>query len=533
MIKNILLPENFRGYYLFPKRVIGFYVDDYHVSAAQVFLKGDKAIVEHVIHETVAPVEGLSNEERVSATITSILDRVGKYDAIYTALPSSQVIFKTLKLPFLDYEQIRMVVHFEVEPLLPFSLDQAVIDFIVTKQFPEENSSEIIVAAVQKSVVAEHFAFFDHVPGGPEKIGIDLFGLYGLYQKIPSYMGLEGGVALIDTGVRSTRVAFIQNGQLKAVRVLLKGSEDFVTRIAMVTGRTHDEIRGRMASEGVTQPEDKVFYDAVTKELQSFLASVQFTLGSFASRENQQGISRFILSGAGTHIAGINEFITQQTGVASEYFQISQLFVNKKIELKKTRMLEGADLMSLGAALPSTTTQDFNLLPEDVSAVRDNMLLGKQVITAAVFVVALFASFFVFSFMQTRSMRQELEASQEEAAEALRKVVEIPEDETDFDEIVSVASRAVNKEENMWFPFSAQSQFLRYLLELHMLDKEGLGLEVERVAMTKDSMSLKAKVKDYEAIAPLEQALKKSKLFRYESSIQKPDFSIKIGLSRS
>ncbi len=533
MIKNILIPESFKGYYIFPKRIVGFYVDDMHISATQVYLKGDKTIVEQVVHETVRQDEGVSYEERVGRTVTSILERVGKYDTIHTVLPSSQVIFKTLKLPFLDYEQIKMVVHFEVEPLLPFSLDQAVIDFIVTKQFPEENSSEIIVAAIQKSVVAEHFAFFEHVQGGPENIGIDLFGLYGLYQKIPSYMGAEGGVALVDTGARSTRVAFIHNGQLKAIRVLSKGSSDFITNVSMVTGRSYDEVQQLITAHGLMNQEDSAVHAALAQELKSFLSNVQFTLGSFASRENQQSISRFILSGTGTQIAGINEFITEQTGIPCEYFQIAQLFVNKKIELKKTRMLDVADLVSFGAALPSPITQDFNLLPVDVVAARDTTLLTKQLILALSCVCLMFVSLYVYSFLQVRMMRQELESSQEEVIEVLRKVVTIPTDEEGFDDVVAAAEKAVNKEENMWYPFSAQSQFLRYLLELHTLDKEGLGLDVERVTMTKDAMTLKAKVKDFNAVIALEQELRKSKIFRYNDSIQKTDFTIKIGLNRS
>lgn len=532
MIKNVLIPESFRGYYLFPKRIVGFSIDDQHVYATQVYLKGDKTTVEHVFHEVIAPEEGVSYEERVGKTVKAILDRSGKYDAVHTVLPSSQVIFKTLKLPFLDYEQIKMVVHFEVEPLLPFALDQAVIDFVVTKQFPEEKSSEIIVAAVQMSAVAEHFAYFNAVPGGPETIGIDLFGLYGLYQKIPSYMGLEGGVALLDIGVRSTRVAFIHNGQLKAVRVLSVGSGDFVTRISAALGKTYEETKDMMITHGVARHDDQTFYDALTRELKSFLSNIQFTLGSFAAGQTQQPLVRFVLSGVGSQIAGINELVTQHTGVACEHFQITQLFANKKFELK-ARMLDMADLVSVGAAVPAPITQDFNLLPLDVSATRDTTLLLKQTVVALVCIGTIFISLFVHNYLQERMVRQEILSSQDEVVEELRKIVDIPTDEQNFDEIVSLAQKAVNKEENMWFPFSAQSQFLRYLLELHTLDQEGLGLDVERVAITKDSMTLKAKVKDFNAVIALEQELRKSKLFRYEDTIQKTDFTVKIGLNRS
>jgi Tfp pilus assembly PilM family ATPase len=532
MIKNVLLPESWKGYYLFSKRIVGFYVEAHHVWATQVYLKGDKITVENVFHEIITSQEGVTHEESVSKAVSAILDRVGKYDVIHTMLPSSQVIFKTLRLPFLDYEQIKMVVHFEVEPLLPFSLDQAIIDFIVTKQFPEEKSSEIIVAAIQTSVVAEHFSYFDHVKGGPKSIGIDLFGLYALYQKIPTYVVLEGGVALLDIGVHSTRVAFINNGQLKAVRVLGQGSDDFLTRVSVAVNKTYDEVKDMAMTQGVTGQGDQAFHEALTRELQAFLSNVQFTLGSFAVGQVPQPIIRFIVSGSGAHITGLHEFVTHSTGIACEYFQISQLFANKKCELKTGRMIDLAYLISLSAALPAGITHDFNLLPSDVLAARETHLLTQQVSVALVFICTLFVSLFVHNFLQERMLRHEITASQDEVVEVMRKTVDIPADEQDFDEIVSLAQKAVNKEENMWFPFSAQSQFLRALLELHTLDKEGLGLEIERLMVTKDSMTLKAKVKDFNAVIALEQELRKSKLFRYEDTIQKTDFAVKIGLTR-
>ena len=53
-----------------------------------------------------------------------------------------------------------MVVNFEVEPLLPFATDDAVIDFIITKQNVAEKSSELLVTAVQKQYITQHLQLF-------------------------------------------------------------------------------------------------------------------------------------------------------------------------------------------------------------------------------------------------------------------------------------------------------------------------------------------------------------------------------------
>ena len=58
----------------------------------------------------------------------------------------------------------------------------------------------------------------------------------------------------------------------------------------------------------------------------------------------------------------------------------------------------------------------------------------------------------------------------------------------------------VNQEEKIWSAFSgsARSRFLEYLLELtSKIDKTSLGLDVEKLTITRETIILKAQVKDY------------------------------------
>ena len=352
MIKNILIPEHIGGYYIFAKRIVGFYVDASYVSATQVHLKGTRVTIEQVFHERIGANDELSYEERVALVVKDILGRVGHYNAVYTALPSSQIIFKTLRLPFTSYEKIKMVVKYEVESLLPFSLDEAVIDFIITKQFPDQGSAEIIVSAVQKSVVADHLSFFHQAGISPERIGVDLFALYSLYQRIPAYHSLAGNVALIDIGATATRIALINDGQLRFIRVLPQGVENFVSAVARATESSDQDAAHLITTFGLTKQDDKTYYDAITDTMSSFWDRVQFTLHSFVSQADQeQPVTKFVLTGTGATIVGFSDFVADKMHVACDLFQTTQLLADKQIQIKKNISLAGHDLISLGIAL--------------------------------------------------------------------------------------------------------------------------------------------------------------------------------------
>lgn len=533
MIKNVLIPEKIRNYYIFAKRIVGFYVDNSQITATKLYLNGSKARIEEIFQESIGDNPELSYEEKVGLVINDILKRAGKYDVVYSAMPSSQIIFKNLRLPFLTHEKIKMVVAYEVEPLLPFALDEAVIDFIITKQFPEDGSSEIIVAATQKSSIAEHISFFEQFGVSPKKIGVDLFALYGLYKKIPAYQSIVGGAALVDIGLNSTRVAFMQDGLLSAVRVLPKGVEDFIDAVSKACNLSKAEAKKTIHMFGLTKQDNQAYHKAINEALSLFWSNIQFTINSFSNKKDEQPVSRFILSGIGVQIAGLNDFVSDHSHVPCEHFQTTPLLFDKKLQVKGKLILSASHLTSLGVCLPSDITDQFNLLPVHMAVERDMSIITKQLIIGLFLLLAIFGLLIVNNFYQEGKLEAELSGSKQEVVNILKKNFAISKEDQDFDDVVENAQRAVTNEENVWAPFLAHSQFLKYLLELFSLDREGLGLEVERVSIAKDIMTLKAKVKDHAALSQLEKELSRSKLFNYRDSLQETDFTMKIPLARN
>src|SRR5579885_192676 len=182
IFQNIFVPEKIGSYYLFPKRIIGFDINKTHVYATQLLLKGRTITLEKTIEIPLEAGNTNNYDERASKAIATALEQVDKYDAIHTALSSSVAIFKELRLPFSDPNKIQMVIEFEVEPLLPFSVNDAVVDFIITKHLPEEKASEVLVAAVQKQHIVHHLQLFAQAGVNPDVVTLDLFALYGAFK---------------------------------------------------------------------------------------------------------------------------------------------------------------------------------------------------------------------------------------------------------------------------------------------------------------------------------------------------------------
>jgi len=537
MIKDVLIPEKLETYYIFPKRVIGFDIDKTNVAATKIYLSGSSTTVERCIDGKLELGNKLTHDEKVVNAIKNIAKLLGRYDEIYTAIPSSQAIFKSLRLPFLSYHKIKMVVNYEVEPLLPFSLDEALIDFIITNQNLEEKSSEIMVAAVQRSVVQEHVKLFQDAGISPSKVLVDIFSLYGLFKKIPAYSNFKEGVVLIDIGFSETKISYLYGGVLSFVRTLPKGVFSFAREFSQKSSISQQEAVEVIMRFGDQKTDDAKHNAAVDTVLASFFSDIRFTLQSFSSQiQDSPEIKKILLLGQGARILGIADFVTKFLDISCELFKTESLVEEKIITVKNALSIPRSNILSLGVALPSDVTDKFNLHSVGV-AQKEFMLIRKQLIVALLLIFFVFGMFFIHSFMQVRKLKYEVEASQNEAIAVLREKLNVPEEEESLEEVIDYSEQKVREQESVWGAFSKRDRatFLQCLLALtDALDRKGMGLDVKRIVISEadNRIEFSARVRNYEDLKSLEKRLRESKLFKSVESPEETEFTIKIDLAK-
>jgi len=540
MIKNILVPERVGDYYVFSKRIVGFDIDKTNVAATQIYLKGKSVTVERCVDEKLELGKQLTHNEKVVNTIKKIVSDLGKFDAIYTAIPSSQVVFKSLKFPFTSRSKIKMVIDYEVEPLLPFSLKDAVVDFVITSKNIEENSSEILVAAVQKSYIENHVKLFHDAGVHPKKVFVDLFALYSLYKKVPAYKDLNGGVALVDVGFSDTRIAYIYNGKLSFVRTLPNGIFAMAKTFANKYDITQPEAVEMLMRFGLEKNDDEQYKVATQSVFSSFWADIKFTLQTFASQLNNKSVvSQILMLGQGSNIPGISTFVEDTLSIPCHLFKIDSLVENKVVYVKNSLSIPRSNILSIAIALPSEITDDFNLFTTGDDAV-ESALFNKQVIMALVLSLIIVIVLIVHSAVQIGRLKNEINESEQQAIEELKSKIKIKiEEEGDeqetLDEVVEAAKAAVKNQETVWSAFSTSSRVstLKYLLALHdAVDIKDLGITVKsiRISHPDKKMIFKAQVRDLAALRKLEKALKKSKLLKKFEPQEDKVFEMKIAL---
>jgi hypothetical protein len=515
MIKNIFLPDKIGGYTVFAKRVVGLEIGKTVIHATQIYAKGRNTLVEKCVEEEITTGPLATTTDRTVQALKKIAAQLDSGAELHTTLSSSLVIFKEIRLPFLAHEKIAQTVAFEVEPLLPFPAHEAVVDFIVTKKNMQDQSSEILVAAVQKSAIEQHLALLALAGLKTSVITIDFFALYGLYKEINQYKDRPGSVALIDIGSASTRVAHIYNGQLRAIRSLNKG-------IDFLSGTAYSEKKEEGAESGIT----------------AFCKEIGFTLTSFTAQTVQGESVRTLISvDTDKNANALTALISKAVHVPYELFNTAALIDQKIVSTPTKKSIQGCSLISLSAALVMPAISAFNLLKEEFAPSRTALFI-KQALFGPLFGLLTIVALATYGIVERQYLKSEINELTQETIEALRQQFKrLPEkdegeknEEDTQDELDSLISRAqqeLAEDKKTWFAFSSQTRalFLKYLLELTTIAEQGdLGLVDDSISIADGVMILKARVKDEEAIQRLERELRQSSLFKNIDRQEVPDF---------
>lgn len=544
MIRDLFFPEQLGGYYFFNKRIVGFDIGKTHITATQILLKGRSVIIEKTITEKIDLNNGVDYLENVGDALKKVAQQCDAPYEIRTAFASSAALFKELRLPFIGRQQIAMTIDFEVEPLLPFSRDDAIVDFIVTAENSTEKSSDILVVATQKQHIAQQMELFQAAAIAPDVMCVDVFSLYSFYAKSIGYSTQPGAVVLVDMGSHTTTLLYVLDGKLRLIRSLSKGSSQLIKSVSETTQLPLHQVMEMIIRYGLEKEGDPIYHKALTQALELFWREIAFTIQSFVVQtESVDRPCTLLLFGGGSYLKGVAPWVTKLLKKQTELWDIDLAVHDCGIQIESKTGVSRAMVMSLSAALPLSPGADCSLLKKEFTSSVQASAFKKQFLTSCILVCLIFGSLITETIVQVSSLYTEIAASELEARSELKDVstgllsAEKFNDQANLDDLVEEEEALVKNEEKLWFSFAnpARTSFLKYLLELtSKIDKKGLGFTINKLTIADGMMTLDAQVKDRDALRILQKELQQSKLFIAVERQEDPTFkAMKIKLANA
>lgn len=523
MIKDIFIPERLGNYYIFPERIVGVDTTKSNLFTSQVYLYGKKITIEKNITRVLETGNG--SQERTVNGIQALFSELPAKPTVHIALPNSLAIFKTLKLPFTSYEKIKMVIGYELEPLLPFPISQATVDFIITHVDEKEKSAEVFAVAVSNQHIMEQVNLFVSAGVHPSVVTVDMVALYQLFKKFPTFAAQTAGkaIVLVDFNAHETRMAYVYDGRLKLIRTLAKGFLDQAKLIAKELNISTVQAVESIIRFGMEKNGDLKLERAIKNALDSYLKDFSFTLNSFTqlSQNQTNTIDTLLFTGEGAAIKGFTDYLTHALQIPCRQLDSNQLLSDPNIVIATpNKQVPLENFTSLATAFATLDEQPFNLLPRTVES-SDTSILLKQLIVAITLGALLIGLLFFGSWWQLSSMRNEARESAQESIEALKNIG-ITEEETpgispedELEDLLGKAQTLVANKKKLVAEFltSNKEYPLEYLLEFSKLDRDALGLYLKKLTITPDKIAMSGDVKTEPALRDLKQALSEISLF--------------------
>ena len=253
-------------------------------------------------------------ESTENALKTLLENDIYKNNVCIISLPVNNFSFRNIRLPFKDKKKITQTIPYEIEPLLPYPVDDLLIDYVITSQ---SDQSDIIAAAILKSNLRDLSQILNECQIEATVIDIDSVpvALKLLNSSIPTGCGL-----LLDVGTRNTSCIIFNEGKISHLRHYAFGGEEVTNAIAEKTEIRFDEAERRKKAFKSSESNE-----AIHGIYQKFLGEIKNTLQFITLKgELKSEISKIFLTGGGAIDPLLGQELENLFSVSVETVDISE-----------------------------------------------------------------------------------------------------------------------------------------------------------------------------------------------------------------
>ena len=555
MIHNLFIPCRIGNYYLHTKKVLTIEVTPivvygllFEYSAKKIILK-EKYSISLKENSSIAQINA----------IKKIVSSAGKVDEIISNCATPAMVFKELQLPFIGKENIAMVLPLEIENILPFSLDQAVIDFIVTREDSEKKISTVLVCAVRKQDIDEQYELFKKADVSLDMLTVDVFALYHLYesyigqnsvekksissknsvqqnfaklykrllslfsrkkkedivshsQQILQNFNPERAEVLVDIGYNSIKVLYIKDNILSVVRVIPFGIGTMLQGLNEQAGQSYEDAIHSLSSQGHID-------SALSEQFKKIFDEIAKTLLYFQQQEGLSYLAPHKISMTGFY-SNFPAFIEQ----AKSYFGSIVLPVDMKECLERALISNDSKIIitteyfrSISCSLAWHCQGNNNLL-ETIAREKELRAVSVQTIVMVLTSLLCVGAVWWRSSEQLKGWQTAYNSSRRQLLDEIQSQMGLDvRGEKNLKALVEKTESVLKRERQLWFSFTQQNEasILEYLQDLSVaIDREAIGLEIKSLHIDYQKVVMTGTVKSFEALDLFYEELQELKLLK-------------------
>ncbi len=341
--------------------VIGLDIGASSVKAVEIAQKSkDKGFELRALGQAALPSEAIVqgaflNSSAIVDAIREALDsgRITGKD-VAASISGHSVIVKRVNLPQMSREELEDQIQWEAEQYIPFDVNEVNLDFQILESNEEEGQMDVLLVAAKKDLIDDYFQVISEAGLNPVVIDVAGFAIQNAYEA--NYeQDPNAVVALVNIGAQVVNINVLRNGVPAFTRDIMTGGAQYTEEIQKALSVSFDEAE--RIKKGSPEDADQV-QDVIPQEVEQAMRRVSDTvigeiarsLDFFAATSADARISKVLLSGGGSKIAGFAAAFKERTGLETDAMNpLAHMLPSKGFEAEYLEAM--APLLAVGIGL--------------------------------------------------------------------------------------------------------------------------------------------------------------------------------------
>ena len=304
--------------------LFGLDIGSSSVKVVEIAPKGRSGGFE-LVHYGVAPVPAEAIVQGAFLNSAAIVDAIReavekarlRTKNVAAAVCGHSVIVKKVSLPQMTRSELEEQIRWEAEQYIPFDVNEVNLDFQILDPERGEGQMDVLLVAAKKDLIDDYVQVISEAGLTPVAIDVAAFAVENAFES--NYEASPGEtVALVNIGAQVVNINVVAGGAPLFTRDIAAAGNQYTEEIQKALGVSFEEaerikIGGRRgeASQDVVPREVE---DAMRTVNESVIGEISRSLDFFAATNAEGRISRVMLSGGSSRVAGFRNAFQERTG---------------------------------------------------------------------------------------------------------------------------------------------------------------------------------------------------------------------------
>ena len=256
------------------------------------------------------------SKRRLGEAITTAVGQAGiKTSNVAVGLPSSKTFSTVIDVPKVPDQELKAMMKYQIDQYIPMSLDEAEVDWaLLGDSLRETDKYEILLTSAAKTYAEERLELveglgFNVIAEEPDPIAM-------VRALAPS--DIQDARLILDMGESSTDLAVVYGGVPRLIRTIPTGLSSLVRAAVQNLSIQDDQARQFILKFGLAADRlDGQVLRAIDPTLDNFASELVKSVKFFQTRYPNISVPGILLSGFGSVIPQLDNYVTTKSGIQS------------------------------------------------------------------------------------------------------------------------------------------------------------------------------------------------------------------------